>query len=583
MRLATVVLASCLLASSLAGPAAAGDLLGAELNDATPLPDDQKVSFYVGLDRPENKARTLLRQVSDPAHSAYREFLSRAQVAARFGAPRSTVKAARRSVEKYGLKLHVDDTGAFARVSGTVGQMNRWVGKPVYAQVLPLPGGEAGIAFTKAAEPRGRKKGIREFYGQDFKFRFGGATTASANPPFDGSQDGTPQDSCLPDASPQLNELTYSVNELRTAYGLDALPRGKKVGKATRVAIVAQGDGFSNDALSDMRRCFALPKVIFERVNVRGVTGDLPEGGEGDLDVQIVQSVLPAGSRVSVVQTSGFDGRDFLTWATVFALKRQPAVATTSYGMCEVEQRKARGKVDIALAESVLLRLGLVGTSVFAAAGDRGSSGCVNNESGQGNTKPAIQYPSSSHYVTAVGGTRIALTPRNRRADEVTWFGPALDNPQIPASKIGGAGGYSKLFDRPWWQPKAMVRSKQRAVPDISAHASPLPGWPVVTTSGDSGEQILQPIGGTSAATPFTAATFGVLAASERLKGQSSFGPLQPLLYHLAQKKPSTFYDVRTGSNDVFGVGCCAAKAGYDAASGIGAVRFDRLAERIPR
>ena len=95
------------------------------------IPNKTKVSFYVGLDRPEEAAIKRLRKMSDPTSSSYRQFPSRKKVASKYGASTKTIKAARASVKKYGLKLHVDDTGVFARVSGTAKQMKNWVGKAV--------------------------------------------------------------------------------------------------------------------------------------------------------------------------------------------------------------------------------------------------------------------------------------------------------------------------------------------------------------------------------------------------------------------------------------------------------------------
>lgn len=555
----------------------------ADLSAAQPVPGKTKVSLYVGLDRPEKKARKALRQVSDPTSPQYRHFPSRNTVAKKYGASSSTIAAARKALRKYGLSLHPDPTRVFARVSGTAKQMKKWVGVPVLGVTTEIPGGEGAIFVVKAKTPRGAANGIREFYGRDFMAQYGATASrlATANPPYDGQQSGTPKNSCIPQISPELDAFTYSINELRTAYGLDALPSGTKVGKATRVAIVAQGDGFSDQALDDFEECFSLPPIDYERIDVRGLSGTLPEGGEGDLDVQVVRSVLPAGSKVDVVQTFDFDGRDFLTWSTVFGLDRRIDAVTTSYGLCEPLMIKARGKVDLQLTESVFRRLGLAGTSIFSAAGDRGSSDCVNNETGKGNTRLAVNFPGSSSLVTSVGGTRIELTPDNQRANEVVWFGPKLQTPVSAPEPVGGGGGSSILFDRPWWQPKSVTHSQVRTVPDIAAHASPVPGWPVVTATPNGLE--LMPIGGTSAATPFTAATIGLLAANERLKGRPSFGHIQAALYHLASTKPSTFYDVQTGNNDVFGRGCCSAEGGYDKASGLGAIRFDKLAKRMPK
>ncbi len=583
--LTVVVIAGTVVAGAAQGAAVPSELApaGANVSASQEAPKKTKVTFYVGLDRRDKAARKALRRVSDPTSADYRKFLSRSRVSSKYGASAKTIKQARTSVGKYGLKLRVDGTGVFASVKGTAKQMENWIGKPVLIGDEELPGGVAEILYTKQTFPKGESKGIREFFGMDVKSDFSAQSSLSSkNPAYDGLQTGTPENSCIPGQSVELSDYTYSVNELRTAYGVDRLPAGSKVAKSTRVVILAQGDGFSDEALARFAECFQLPPVTYKRVAVPGLVGDLPEGDEGDLDVQVVHSVLPGGSKVSVIQTSAVDQRDFLIWATAYNLDRRPDVITTSYGECEPSQKKA-GKADLAMTEAVLARLALVGTSSFSAAGDRGSSDCVNNETGKGNTRLAVDYPGSSEYVTSVGGSRIELTTDNKRADEVVWFGPAIESALIPPDNTGGGGGYSILFDRPWWQPKSDTKSNARTVPDIVAHAAGTPGWPVVTYVAQVDSLALVPVGGTSAATPFTAASIGLITARERVQGRPSLGLVQPLLYHLERTKPSTFFDIVQGNNDVFGKGCCAAKKGYDAASGIGATKFDKLADRIPK
>lgn len=57
-------------------------------------------------------------------------------------------------------------------------------------------------------------------------------------------------------------------------------------------------------------------------------------------------------------------------------------------------------------------------------------------------------------------------------------------------------------------------------------------------------------------------------------------GFLSPVLYELALTDyERVFRDVVDGNNDVYDLGCCYAKQGYDMASGLGSIRFDELAE----
>lgn len=577
MKTSAAVLVGILLLG--VAPAHADDRHVVSLSTGAAVSGGTKISFYVGLKRPEAKARKAYRAVSNPTSDDYRRFLPRRKVAKKYGASKATIRKARRSVGKYGLKLQPDDTRVFARVYGTARQMKNWTGRAVRREVEVVPGGKITFYYTRTAWPKQRTPGVSEYFFLDVRSRYSrkAAKLSSANPAYDGQRSGTPLDSCLPGDFAKVNKYTYSVNQLRTAYGIDALPTD--VGPQTRVAIVAQGGGFSDNAMTAFAGCFGLPQATFDRVSVPGLRGKLPLDPEGDLDTQVVSSVLPAGSRVSVVETSGYDWRDFLTWSTVFGLDHLPDVATTSYGMCEPRQVEYVGLWGLTMTESVLLRLGLAGTAVFASTGDSGSSGCVNQNTGTGSRQRAVSYPSSSPYVTAVGGTRIALDAANQRVEEVVWSGQALDSSDMPAEDVAGAGGRSELFRVPWWQKR--VSATSRTVPDVSAHASGLPGWPLITT-GDAGQLIVGPSGGTSASAPFVAAGFGVIAAGERAAGRPALGPVQPWLYRLARTSPDALYDVTVGNNDVFGKGCCSARNGYDRASGLGAVRFDRIAQSVP-
>ena len=135
--------------------------------------------------------------------------------------------------------------------------------------------------------------------------------------------------------------------------------------------------------------------------------------------------------------------------------------------------------------DSLLVRLGLAGVASFASAGDFGST-C------NGDPFAGVAWPASSPYLTAVGGSRLVLDAANARVDEVVWN----DLPWLTAENGGGAGGggFAAFSGRPAYQ--RGLAGRRRAVPDVSAHASMLPGWPV-----ELGGNWLEDAG-TSAASP---------------------------------------------------------------------------------
>jgi kumamolisin len=206
---------------------------------------------------------------------------------------------------------------------------------------------------------------------------------------------------------------------------------------------------------------------------------------------------------------------------------------------------------------------------VFAAAGDSGST-C------NGELVPGVAWPASSPYLTAVGGTRLGLNRANLRVSEVVWN----DLRWLSAENGGGAGGggLSAVSPRPPFQRGLGVPGQRRAVPDVAAHASMLPGWPV-NIAGNWVEDA-----GTSAAAPLVAGAFAAVSARERAGGRPPLGPVNGLLYELRRRRPATLFDVVSGANGYSPkVPAHRARPGYDLASGLGVPRFGVLAGAVPR
>jgi subtilase family serine protease len=170
--------------------------------------------------------------------------------------------------------------------------------------------------------------------------------------------------------------------------------------------------------------------------------------------------------------------------------------------------------------------------------------------------------------VTAVGGTRLALGAGNSRASETVW------NDTEFGAKAASGGALARLQPRPTYQNGANPFD-HRGVPDVSALADIIPGWPVVV-----GAQ-LRTVGGTSGSTPFVASATALVVASQRHEGQPPIGLANGWFYQAA-KTPSTFFDVVQGDNDLANVGCCQAALGYDLATGLGVPNWAALPATLP-
>jgi kumamolisin len=227
------------------------------------------------------------------------------------------------------------------------------------------------------------------------------------------------------------------------------------------------------------------------------------------------------------------------------------------------------------------------GISVTVSTGDNGYAGCARIVPA---AIPATAIPSTVPHVTAVGGTNLLLSDDNHILRESAW----TDAP-AGVGALGGGGGRSLLFARPWYQKASGVSGYDRLVPDVSALADPVPGYVIYCTAPSCAGPSLpqggwQTIGGTSAATPLVASGLVLADQAARRAGQPPLGFVNPLVYALARGSNPGFVlnDVVIGSNDV-GValpadagggsasGFFKARKGYDEATGLGSLKFAAL------
>ena len=318
--------------------------------------------------------------------------------------------------------------------------------------------------------------------------------------------------------------------------------------------------------------------------------------------------------------------------AIVYAIDEKiGTIISSSYGTCEAA-------LDGFTLESSLEQAATQGQTVFSAAGDDGSTDCsgISTLTTAQQEALAVDYPASSQYVTAMGGTEVSSTADNGdyltvgqgywQADsgttdlvdsvlqyipEVAWNDDAT-SVQLGGGLSSGGGGASALFSKPAWQANVpgIPSDGKRDVPDLALYASPYnPGYLFCSsdngangpwqqgqqsscTAGfeDSATGDLTAAGGTSFAAPIFA---GMLALINQKAGYGDGqGLINPTLYTLAANSTayaSAFHDVTSGNNDCLGgSGYCSgdigfsAGVGYDQATGLGSVDLANLAAAWP-
>ncbi|HEX9100718.1 MAG TPA: S53 family peptidase, partial [Polyangia bacterium] len=175
-------------------------------------------------------------------------------------------------------------------------------------------------------------------------------------------------------------------------------------------------------------------------------------------------------------------------------------------------------------------------TGIFIAAGDNGYD---NYTLGAGKTGP--DYPSTSEFVIAVGGTNLKKSSTSARGwTETAWS--------------SGGSSCSDALPTPSWQMGFDTGCKFRAACDVAAVGDPATGVAVFNANSSSSPFN---VGGTSASSPFVAGVFALYGHGE-VKGDFVYG------------NKSAWNDVVSGTNGTCGTISCQAGVGWDGPTGWG-------------
>lgn len=541
------------------------------------VPETGQITFYLSLPSSTAAVDQAATEAATPASSEYRHFSSLANTALRFGATNSQINAVAKSITSLGLKFTADPTRLFGRVTGTAQQWRNALGaalaqqpatssSPFISYSLPAhlpaalhPSGTTvllsqTLVYEPPADGQRPPSGPRPTPSD----RPGSAIANTGDQPWP-LNTGTPLVAGC--ASPLLQQRdVYTEEQIQTAYGINSLAGRGSAGPA--ITVLDLGGGWLPSDLSLAGQCFGYSPPNVTQSQGDGVpTAIANANDETSLDLQTIAAVAPH-AQLRVVQTTP----DGLLDAFSRALGDRngvPEVISLSYGSCAYSENRATPAFTTVL-DAVLATGALTGVSSFVAAGDEGSTTCGTSVAGT-----SLSYPAVSPFVTAVGGTRLTLGSGNERVSEVVWN----DSPY--GADASGGGGISRLEARPAYQ-NGFNPQPHRALPDLSALADIVPGWPVVINGA------LQTVGGTSGSTPLTAAATALVDATQMSGGRPPIGLANGWFYQAARTQPSTFFDVTQGSNDLAGVGCCQATVGYDPASGLGVPNWTSLPATIP-
>jgi subtilase family serine protease len=575
-RILGVAASVCLLCLALpaqAAPSTKATLAGsvpawatsANFKGAAAATDSIGFRVYLGWQNP-SQVEALAKAVSDPKSASYKHFLTPQQFRQQFSPSQAQVGAVQSWLKGQGFSVNYTPTNNhYVSAEGTVAQASAAFGttfgmysysgltlrSPSSAVTVPsnlasIVSGVVGlddsaqlVVSNRANDPKAppaaafvSAQPCQSYWGQSDTSSLSGV--AITNPP----------GYTLP---LPLAPCGYVPSQILGAYGLAG---SGLTGAGQTVAII---DAYASPTIqTDLNQWSAARGMDSSNITQVVAPGTYnhpekgqkqsPQGwyGEETLDVEAVHGMAPAAHIVFVGAPNNFQDLDAALNNVVD--KHLASIVTNSYGWTT----EALPSGFIKPYEDTILQGVAEGIGIYFSSGDNSDESLVMGYR-------TVDWPASSPFVTAVGGTSIGIDAGNSRALETGWGTETASlnsdgSWTTPSWLYGAGGGVSRLFAEPWYQQGtdlsgvfAAQGHSGRAVPDIAAIADPNTGYLVgqTQTFPDGTTKYSEyRIGGTSLASPIMA---GIMALADQASG-SPHGFANPAFY--AVGGTSAFFDV---------------------------------------
>jgi kumamolisin len=342
-------------------------------------------------------------------------------------------------------------------------------------------------------------------------------------------------------AASQAQAVSYSPVQVAEAYSYPT----EATGAGQCIAVIELGGGYNTSDLDTFFQNLGLSTPNVTAVSVDGATNS-PTGnpdsadGEVELDLEVAGSVAPGVQLAAYFAPNTDQGFiDAVTTATNDTTLK-PSIISISWGGPESSwTQQSQTSLNSACEDAATM-----GITVLVAAGDDGASDGVTGGA------LTVDFPASSPYVVACGGTSLQLSGETIESEQV-WN-------DLSENEGATGGGVSQIFALPTYQDNANVPAAPngfagRGVPDVAGDADPETGYNVVV----DGQQTV--IGGTSAVAPLWAGLFALINQSLG----KNVGYVNSLLY--SAQEEATFHDITTGNNGGYSAG-----PGWDPCTGLG-------------
>jgi len=533
---------------------------------------------YLGWTNPSG-AEALARAVSDPRSKSYRHYLTPAQFRQQFAPSANQVAQVQSWLTSQGFSLvYTPANNHYVSAEGTVAQAQAAFGTnfgmyKANGLKLRSPAADVSIPSSLAGV-------VNAVIGLDESYEFihTNHKVEGNAPPSDGFRNSPPLsafwaeqtspylypagfNAVVPPASATLapwNVKGHTPEQIKGAYGISY----SYDGTGQTVAII---DAYASPTILQdvnqwsVNRVPQIPQFgtagggTFTQVVAPGTftrpqnPKQDPQGwyGEETLDVEAVHGMAPNANVVYVGAPNNYQDLDAAMNHVVDNHLAQ--IVSNSYGF----NGENLPFGFIKPLNDTFIQGVIEGIGIYFSSGDFGDETSVLGFA-------SADWPASSPWVTAVGGTSLGVSSTNIRAVETGWGESNYDcDPTTLVCtftnwRLGAGGGVSKIFAEPDYQnayqtahPSEPLSSTGRNVPDVAALAAIQTGFLVGQTqtfpdcpSGVPSCYGEYRVGGTSLSCPIIA---GIMALSDQQKGGAPHGFANPFFYSLPA---SSFYDV---------------------------------------
>ena len=478
-------------------------------------PATNEIRLAIGLAlRDAPGLQKFLDEVYDPTSPNFRRYLTPEEFTARFGPTEADYAAVKqfasdnglRITSEHGNRLLLDVAGPAAAVERAFRLKLRRFQHPTEAREFFAPDTEPTVAANLTVTD---VSGLSDFQ-KPFPKLVKPKTAAAPAVPKSGSAAGG----------------DFMGNDFRAAY----LP-GTTLTGAGQIVGLLQFDGFYASDITAYRTAAGISSIPVETILIGNYSGRPTANGNGEvaLDIEMAMAMAPGLAKI-IVFTGGPNG------LPEDVLNRMAASNTVKNLSCSWGWSGGPSTTT----DAIFKQMAAQGQSFFNASGDSDAFTTGVNSANAVDGASLANMPSSSPYITQVGGTTLTTAgPGGAWSSETVWNWGGGN---------GSSGGISSYYAIPSWQTNidftaSQGSSAQRNIPDVSLTAENIF---YTHDNGQSGS-----VAGTSCSAPLWAGFMALVNERAAALNRPAVGLINQAVYAFGTSSnyAQGFHDITSGDN----------------------------------